>query len=227
MKKSKKLMALVLALATVLALAVGTFAFFTDRVQAKAEATAGTLKLALTDIATGANHNGIKPGTGCTVNFTLSNEGNKSADVKEVLVLQSDVAMTAANTEFDLYKASDITLDAATGKYTVNAGANPVAVREVSLDRKSITYTIPEFILNGTGANAETETGAVGVSKASAYVLVFKSTAGNAFQDAGVTLHYLAQAKQHQNTNTATWNTVMTVDFDLAGNNIKVVPAVA
>ena len=219
MKKSKKLMALVLALATVLALAVGTFAFFTDRVQAKAEATAGTLKLALTDIATGANHNGIKPGTGCTVNFTLSNEGNKSADVKEVLVLQSDVAMTAANTEFDLYKASDITLDAATGKYTVNAGANPVAVREVSLDRKSITYTIPEFILNGTGDDAETETNVTSNAKSSAYVLVFKNTAGNAFQNITVTLDYIAQAKQHRNTDDNTWDTVLSETINFAGNN--------
>lgn len=55
MKKPKKIMALVLAIATVAALAVGTFAFFTDRIQAQATATAGTLELALTDIATGDN----------------------------------------------------------------------------------------------------------------------------------------------------------------------------
>ena len=224
MKKPKKILALVLALATVAALAVGTFAFFTDRVQAKAEATAGTLELALTDIRTGNNVK-MKPGTGCTVDFTLSNLGNKSADVKEILVLRSPVAMTAgAATEFDLYKASDVTLDA-DGKYTIKTGAQPVAVRSVSTDKKSISYTIDQFILNGTGTAAETENGVTSNAKSSAYVLVFKNTAGNAFQDITVTLDYMAQAKQHRNTNDATWTDIMSETITFAGNsNFSAVP---
>lgn len=222
MKKPKKFLALVLALSTVAALAVGTFAFFTDRVQAQATATAGTLELALSPV-TLSKSSGLKPGTGCKVDFTLSNLGNKSADVKEVLVLRSPTAMTASAEEFDLYKASDVTLDA-DGKYTIAAGATPVAARAVSADRMSITYTIPEFILNGTGANAETETGAAGTSKASSYVLVFKSTAGNAFQGISVTMDYLAQAKQHRNTNVNTWTTVMSETIEFAGSNIQMVP---
>lgn len=227
MKKPKKLMALVLAIATVVALSVGTLAFFTDRIQAQATATAGTLKLALTDITTGANKDGMKPGTGCTVNFTLTNNGNKSADVKEVLVLKSDTAMSAGDaTEFDLYLASDVILDTATGKYTVKDGKSPVATRVVT-DSNTITYTIDEFVLNGTGTGegVETEPGVTSNAKASAYVLVFKSTAGNSFQNAGVTLHYLAQAKQHRNTNGDTWATIMNQPLTFAGNNIQVVPA--
>lgn len=223
MKKPKKILALVLALATVAALAVGTFAFFTDRVQAKAEATAGTLELALTDIRTGNNVK-MKPGTGCTVDFTLSNLGNKSADVKEILVLRSPVAMTAgAATEFDLYKSSDVTLDA-DGKYTIKTGAQPVAVRSVSTDKKSISYTIDQFILNGTGTAAETENGVTSNAKSSAYVLVFKNTAGNAFQDITVTLDYMAQAKQHRNTNDATWTDIMSETITFAGSSTSAVP---
>lgn len=223
MKKPKKILALVLALATVAALAVGTFAFFTDRVQAKAEATAGTLELALTDIRTGNNVK-MKPGTGCTVDFTLSNLGNKSADVKEILVLRSPVAMTAgAATEFDLYKASDVTLDA-DGKYTIKTGAQPVAARSVSTDKKSISYTIDQFILNGTGTAAETENGVTSNAKSSAYVLVFKNTAGNAFQDITVTLDYMAQAKQHRNTNDATWTDIMSETITFAGSSTSAVP---
>lgn len=222
MKKPKKIMALVLAIATVAALAVGTLAYFTDRIQANATATAGTMELALTNITTGANTK-MKPGVGCTVDFTLSNKGNKSADVKEVLVLRSPVAMTAGKEEFDLYKASDVTL-ATDGKYTIKSGAQPLAVRSVSADKKSITYAIPEFILNGTGSAPETETGAAGTSKASAYVLVFKTTANNDFQDKTVTLDYIAQAKQHRNTDSATWSTVMTETINFAGNSTKAVP---
>lgn len=224
MKKPKKILALVLALATVAALAVGTFAFFTDRIQANATATAGTLELALTDIATGKNTK-MKPGTGCTVDFTLTNLGNKSADVREVLVLRSPVAMTAgAATEFDLYKASDVTLDAS-GKVTVKEGKSPVATRVVAQNAKSITYTIDQFTLNGTGTAAESENGVTSNAKSSAYVLVFKNTAGNAFQDITVTLDYIAQAKQHRNTNDATWATVLTETINFAGNsNFSAVP---
>lgn len=224
MKKPKKIMALILAIATVAALAVGTIAFFTDRIQAQATATAGTLELALTDIATGDNAK-MKPGAGCTVDFTLSNLGNKSADVKEVLVLRSPVAMTAGAEEFDLYLASDVTL-AADGKVTVKDGKSPVAARAVSTDRKSITYTIPEFILNGTGGDeAETEPNVTSNAKSSAYVLVFKGTADNAFQGITVTLDYMAQAKQHRNTDSNTWTTVMSETIKFAGNNsYSVVP---
>lgn len=223
MKKPKKIMALVLAIATVAALAVGTFAFFTDRIQAQATATAGTLELALTDIQTGTNTK-MKPGAGCTVDFTLSNLGNKSADVKEVLVLRSPVAMTAGAEEFDLYLASDVTL-AADGKVTVKAGKSPVAARAVSTDRKSITYTIPEFILNGTGGDeAETEPNVTSNAKSSAYVLVFNGTADNAFQGITVTLDYMAQAKQHRNTDSNTWTTVMSETITFAGNSTSAVP---
>ena len=166
----------------------------------------------------------MKPGAGCTVDFTLSNLGNKSADVKEVLVLRSPVAMTAgAATEFDLYKASDVTLDA-DGKYTIKTGAQPVAVRSVSTDKKSISYTIDQFILNGTGTAAETENGVTSNAKSSAYVLVFKNTAGNAFQDITVTLDYMAQAKQHRNTNDATWTDIMSETITFAGSSTSAVP---
>lgn len=222
MKKPKKILALVLAIATVAALAVGTFAFFTDRVQAKAEAKAGTLELALSQV-TLSKGTGLKPGTGCKVDFTLSNLGNKSADVKEVLVLRSPKVMNTTTPEFDLYMASDVTLDA-DGKATIKANATPVATRVVAQDSKSITYTIDEFILNGTGAGAETEGTAIGISKASSYVLVFSSTAGNDFQGITVTLDYLAQAKQHRNTNAATWADVANESISFAGGNVNAVP---
>lgn len=222
MKISKKILALVLAIATVAALAVGTLAFFTDRIQAQATATAGTLELALTDITT-SNSTKMKPGSGSTVNFTLSNLGNKSADVKEVLILRSPVAMTAGAEEFDLYLASDVTLTA-DGKVTIKDGKSPVAARSVSTDRKSITYTISEFILNGTDEDAETENGIASNAKSSAYVLVFKNTAGNDFQSISVTLDYLAQAKQHRNTNDATWTDVMSETITFAGNSTAAVP---
>ena len=217
MMKHKRTISLVLAIASILCFAVGSLAFFTDRIESGATAKAGSLDLVLSSItkSTTADYK-LKPGDGVKIDFTLSNQGNKSADVREILVLSSpDIAMTAASPEFELYKASDVTLSG--NLATVKSGASPVAVRALASDNKKITYTIGEFILNGTGTGAETETGAVGTAKASSYVMVFKSTAGNTFANKTVTLYYEAQAKQHRNTGPDTWATVQSETINFAG----------
>lgn len=221
----KKHVTLVMAILCVMALFVGSLAYFTDRVQAQATATAGTLDLDLSAITTSKTEK-FKPSEGITIDFTLTNKGNKSADVKEMLVLTSSVAMTngAVPAEFELYQATDVDVNA-NGIATVHAGANPVAVRSMSEDKKQITYTIPEFILNGTGTAAETETGITTNYKTSHYVLVFKAAAGNAYQNVTLKLDYLAQAKQHRNTDSTTWTTVQSQNITFAGNGTAVVPA--
>lgn len=225
MMKHKRIIALVLALASLLCAMVGTTAFFTDRVEAGATAKAGTLDLVLSSItkSTAADYK-LKPGDGVKIDFTLSNAGNKSADVREILVLSSpDIAMTAAAPEFELYKSSDVTLNG--NLATIKSGASPVAVRALSSDNKKITYTIDEFILNGTGTGAETEPEAVGTAKASSYVMVFKASAGNNFANKSVTLDYEAQAKQHRNTGPDTWATVQSETVTFAGvDGHKAVP---
>ena len=222
MNRHKKRITLALAAVTVLALLIGSFAFFTDRIDSSIQAEAGTLDLQLSTI-TAAKTSDFKPGEGIAIDFTLSNAGNKSADVLETIVLTSSIAMSDT-TEFDLYNATDVTLDSK-GKVTaIKSGAQPLTVRSVSADKKQITYAIPEFILNGTGEAAEIETGALGTAKASAYVLVFRTHAGNEFQDTTISLNYEAQAKQHRNTNADTWQVVKTEDINFAGNPIKGVP---
>lgn len=220
--KARKSIAFVLAVVSIFALMVGSFAFFTDRIEASTQATAGTLDLQLSAISTSKATN-FKPGEGITINFTLSNLGNKSADVLETLVLESTVAMSAT-TEFDLYAASDVVLDANGVVTSIKSGAQPLKVRSVNAAGTQITYKIPEFILDGTGNGAETETSSLGTSKTSSYVLVFRTHAGNNFQSTTVNLYYEAQAKQHRNTNANTWSVVQTKNITFAGNTI---PSVA
>lgn len=221
MKKYKKGLSLLLVVATVLSVCVGSLAYFTDRVTSTATATAGTLDLAIsTPVVTPTT--GLKPGAAATINFTLTNNGNKSADVLETLVLtvkdsSGNALAMSATPEFDLYLASDV--DIANGVATVKSGKNPIAVRSYTSGSNKITYAIPQFILNGTGTGAETESGITSNAKASAYVLVFRASAGNNFQGAKVTLDYEAQAKQHRNTNDTTWSTIKTVKIAFAGDN--------
>lgn len=227
MKHRKRVVALLLAAATVLSLAVGTFAYFTDHVVADTSATAGSLDLTLTSPVLSKTEQ-FKPSEGISIQFTLSNAGNKSADVLETLVLTSTEKMTGNATtqcEFELYNASDVTLT--NGIAAIKSGAKPLSVKSVSADGKKITYAIPEFVLNGTGENAETEAAANGKSsKTSSYVLVFRNDAGNSFQNVTVTLDYEAQAKQHRNTDSSTWTTVKSQTISFAGNNAyKAVPA--
>ena len=226
MKKYKKGVALVLVLATVLSVIAGSLAYFTDRVTASASATAGSLDLVLsTPSVTPAT--GLKPGNGSTISFTLTNKGNKSADVLETLVLtvkdsQGNAVAMDDPSEFDLY-ASGVTIDA-NGVATIADNAVLVDGRSYTKGSNQITYSIPQFTLNGTGTGAEVEPNINTNAKASAYVLVFRAGAGNDFQGVTVTLDYEAQAKQHRNTNNDTWTVVKSETIKFAGSNIAAVP---
>ena len=204
----------------------GTFAFFTDRHQANATATAGTVDLALD--ANWQDNENFNPGDKADLNYEISNEGNKSVDVRERIVVKSDVAMDPSQqAEFEVYRLADVELDAS-GSYVPKQGAVPVtegADRVVSADNMSITYNIAEYTLDGTGTAAETEPEASGAtSKASEYVLVFKRTASNAFQGANVTVDLVAEAKQHRNTDGNTWAEISTESITAGGSSINVVP---
>lgn len=218
MKIKKKPITVILSIICVAALAVGSLAFFTDRIDSTATATAGTLNLDFTGITTSKTTD-FKPSEGITLDYTLSNAGSKSADVLEVLVLSSNKAMTegANPAEFEIYNASDVTL--VNGVATIHDSATPLAVRSMSADKKQITYALPQFILNGTGTDAEIEEGITETSKTASYVLVFNKAAGNTYQETELTLYYEAQAKQHRNTNNDTWNTIKSETISFAGND--------
>lgn len=221
---NKKKAVLAGSLAGLMALG-GTFAFFTDRVETDATATAGTVDLSLTESWEDvANFN---PGDKADLNYTIKNDGNKSVDVRERIVVQSSVAMDAADqAEFEIYRASDVEPDA-NGAYQPKYGAEPIttgADRIVSADNQSITYEIAQYVLNGTGIAAEEEDGVSETSHASEYVLVFKGSADNDFQAADVTVDLVAEAKQHRNTGDDTWTVVSSESLTAGGQTLNVVP---
>jgi len=235
MKIRKRTLALVMAAITVLSLMTGSLAYFTDRMEGKAEATAGTLDLVLTDTSGTANKmtvagesTAFKPGYAVTLDYTLTNAGNKSADIKESFVLTvknakgEDLALTAAAPQFQIYAKSDVTI-ANDNTVTLKSGAKALG----TVSGNQLLYHVDQYTLNGTGTGAELETGITTNAKTGAYVLVFMTTAGNEFQNVDLTLNYVAQAKQHRNSNTSddAWNAVYETDVLKIGNtNIKVVP---
>jgi len=223
-KKNVKKAVLAGSLAAAIA-AAGTAAFFTDRVETSADATAGTVDINLT--SAWADVENFNPGDKADIGYSIANSGNKSVDVRERIVVKSSVAMdTADQAEFEVYKAADVEQDA-NGAYIPKAGAEPVtsgADRVVSDDNTSITYNIAEYTLNGTGENAETEDGITATENASDYVLVFKGSSSNEFQGAEASIDLVTEAKQHRNTGVDTWTEISTESVTVGGSSIDVVP---
>ena len=230
--KHRRYLALFLVVATVLTVLVGSLAYFTDRVSGDVSATAGTLDLVLD----GLSQNDIsvpekfRPSQGIALNYTLSNEGNKSADILETLVLTYTPApgvtssLTNSDPQFAIYNASDVTLNPTTGIAAIKNGASPLSSY---VDGTHIKYAIPQYIMNGAAElnGAESETGAVGDEISRAFVLVFEDHAGNDFQGATLSLEYEAQAKQHRHTNDEAWSLVKSETISFGGDTAyKAVP---
>ena len=187
----------------------------------------GAFAAADTEIDTIELNFNAKPGDIYALDYTVTNEGNKSADVRETFVIRSSVAMSATP-EFEIYAANSVA-KGADGTYAPKSGAKPVVndatTREVSTDKKTITYYLPEYVLNGTGTAAEIEAGVTSNAKTFDYVVLFSKTAANTFQGAELTIDYLAEAKQHRNTDSTVWTTVASEQITFAGGSVKAVPA--
>lgn len=143
-KKTKKVTALVLAACMMLSI-VGSFAYFTDRADTKATATAGSLAINLDDSGiklTDADGKDIlTPGDVRDVSYTVTNVGNKSMDVKEAITLSVyDSVGQALNvggsateqSEVDLYNKTDVTAYDVNDGYTLADGAAPVQVKTIN-----------------------------------------------------------------------------------------------
>lgn len=146
--KSRKRISLVLALCLVLSMVVGSFAYFTDRVESDAQVTAGTVGITETDTWTDnlkdgpQSLNNLNPGDSRDLSFTVTNTGNKAVDVRHTI--QLSVVDAAGNPkeltmgadigleemlQFDIFRASDVTAmskDNNNAGYLLKDGATPL-----------------------------------------------------------------------------------------------------
>ena len=214
--KARRRLTVCMAIVCCLAMAIGTLAFFTDRVSMSIkDQKAGTLDLVFRDISaskTGTNGitstnqfaidkawtNGaivsapnINPGDYFDLSYKLANVGNKSMDVRQQLTLTSTVPMTAT-------EGFKLTVTGQDYNTTAVAGT-------LSDDGYSITYELDDILLNGTGDGAETEDGITWTEQAYTVRLEFAGASGNEFQGSGVSICLDSQAKQHKNTDDSIW----------------------
>ena len=242
MRKPKMRVALILVLVIVASAMTSAFAYFTDRETAEVTATAGTLQIELAETWNDSNpeRENSKPGHIFNLDYTITNTGNKSADVRETFVIRSDVPMSNTAPEFEIYAANDvelITTGVDKGLYAPKASAYPIVTgsseRVISADKTKITYYLPEFTIDGTGTAKETGDASQSTNgstiqdnvKTGDYVILFAKEAGNAFQGVDVTIDYLAEAKQHRNTDETVWSIVASETITFAGDAaVKAVP---
>ncbi len=246
-KLNNKKIGMLAGTAALVMVAAGSLAYFSDRADLKASGTAGSVKLNLTNTDTDLlDENGqdiLNPGDVRPFKFSIENKGNKSIDVRTTLKLTSTVPMGGpihkGDCEFELYNASDVELKPGYG-YVPKADATPIAStslsgqakRTVSSDGLTITYTLDHFVLDGDdqfGDARETEKPKDGDTDMYIYelkdnheydyVLLFRGESKNEFQNAGVQLDVLVEAKQHRNLGDKDehWNVVATESVT-AGN---------
>ena len=215
-RKSLKLISAVLAIVLVIGC---SFAYFTDYATEQASGTAGTVALSMDSNINLLDADGqdiINPGDMRDGSFTITNEGNKSIDVRTTIVMTAldhegnAIAFTgdaATQSEYDLYLREDVELVEGYG-YMPKADAQPLQVK--SIDGNKITYIVPEYSLNGNSdeyAEVETIDGVDAFAHTNDFVFVMKGAAGNEWQASSVQIDVLVEAKQHENTG-AGWDIV-------------------
>lgn len=219
MKKNSKLIKVLSCVLAVVLLVGCSFAYFTDYATTQANGTAGTVALSMDNNINLLDAEGrdiINPGDKRDGSFTVTNEGNKSIDVRTTIVLtgQSNTGFDLefsgdANTqsEYDLYLKDDVELVEGQG-YKPKTGAKPLQVKSVNQD--TITYILPEYMLNGNSDKyneVETIDGVTEFAHTYDIVFVMKGEADNKWQDSSVSIDVLVEAKQHENTQ-AGWEIV-------------------
>lgn len=160
MKKQKRhgfKAAIALSLAFVLLIG-SSFAYFTDHASVSTNGTAGTLAISLDSDINLLDENGmdiLNPGDIRSGSFTVTNMGNKSADIRTTIALTAydrngqpiDLEGSATSQSmYDLYLAGDVELVDGQG-HKPKAGAQPLQLKVIN--GNVITYSIPEYSLNG------------------------------------------------------------------------------
>ena len=218
MKKNSLFRAISCLLAVTILFAC-SFAYFTDYATEQATGTAGTVALSMDSNINLLDANGqdiINPGDMRDGSFTVTNEGNKSIDVRTTIALttQSNTGFdlnfsgsASEQSEYDLYLRDDVEFIDGKG-WQPKAGAQPLQVKNI--DKDVITYVLPEYALNGNSDRYdefETVDGVTEFAHTYDFVMVMKGGATNEWQNSSVSIDVLVEAKQHENTN-AGWEIV-------------------
>lgn len=243
MKITKKKLTAVIAVMTVVTLIVGSFAYFTDREEAKATITSGKasdiIKVTPDGTEKGSEDPGssledlweknnpdeknfIEPGDDVDLGYTLTNIGDGDIDVKETIIITvkdskgAALNLTANDPDYDPeYRLFQEANPDANGAIDGVVGPlNVTSIEQISANQ--IKYTLTGFTLE-KGKSVDLD-----------YVLVMNKYAGNSFQASTCTVDYLVEMRQHVDgiDPDAEWGTMRTAEIKFASyEEYSVVPA--
>lgn len=215
------------AMAVAGALVVGLgYAYFSDSIDFSGSATAGTLDIDSSDLTVSQNGEPVAdgsidnfdPGDVLTITGTVTNSGNKSAWVREVVTVKAGGDLAPY-----LYVYTDAAppasppdqstlLDTAQGQLVEDTGGTQVGTQ--SEDAVTQEVDSKASILNGSGTDPETENGGLGEYDV-AVTIYFAKEAPNTAQGETLTVDLDVQATQYRNntdpdtdTTQGQWSTV-------------------
>jgi len=205
-KKKRKAIAIVLCLTLALTLVIGSlFAYFSDMIDGTKEMTAGTLTITggaeffindSTTAASDADLECINPGDEIKVVINVENTGSKSAWLQGSFGMSTELAKADLDKDFSVYVVEE-----------VEDGEDITTLMDVSGDGHTASFTDGgDKIIDG---DTEKETGDNAIGKTTTtmtYLIVFKETAGNEYQDATFEITYEVKAIQYRNNPTPNWD---------------------
>lgn len=169
--------------ATILVLSMGAFSYFTNYQTKQLAARAGTLTTTITgeteDLTNGLTI--LNPGDANPLCFTVNNTGSKSADIKAVMTVKSELPLTENAHEY---------------KITDKSGTELSGV--LSEDKTVLVYTVDDVVLQGSVECGESD-GNISSCQYD-YRFVMDKNAKNIWQGSEVEVKIETFAKQHRNT---------------------------
>lgn len=214
------------------AVAGATFAFFTDTAKQGTSGVAGKVAIAATGLIL-ENPDNINPGdhdetinsprstTEHEMNFTVTNEGNKSIMTRNVITIsvedENEAALDAS--VYSLMTSPGVEL---VEKFYSVDGNNFVSQKPAE-KIVAVRYVTTQVALNGVGTAAEIDvtapTTVAGVSTKQednftsadySYFLKLDKNAGEEYELSKITIAVNQQAMQYRNTTDAEWETLFT-----------------
>lgn len=226
----KKVIAMILAASAVLGVSTTAILQFTDVISVDAgNFKSGTVEVAIDGSVVDEDNPAFIPGDIRSTGFTVKNAGDAAVDVRSTVILKCENSLGGSDTTqsiFDIYAKEDVQGDDTIG-YEPKSGALPIGTKQISDGGKTITYDL-EYSLDGnheiaTGYEKITESNNLDTG-AGSYVLLFDKSAGNEWQNTGVTLSVKAEAKQHRNTSGIDWTELQTSTVTFNGTTSAAVP---
>lgn len=234
---NRKTLLAVLLLLIAFAIIIGSiFAFFSDYVSSTVSGTGGTLDLTIDDengndtttikvngnTILGKSIPNLNPGDIVEISYSVTNEGNKSAYLRNLVSLGIGTnhagAQPSTSGMFKLYQSTTSNPISLSDIRNNTTAAQNGLLTSSTITGFSYTESSPYSIINGGSSvigKDEVETSGINGPVAVSYILYFDPSAGNEYQE--VSLNYIikTEALQYRNNTSPNWTQVTSSTFKL------------